>query len=316
VEGVNIELFGGKPFIVKGDRAGSEVVEVDGMSPELKMETLRLYLRACSSERAYRREAARSLLAGKEPGNVEVKLRLSDGRTETVTWKRTAARWHGPLFGDLPLFLTKQRYVNFGRYPSGVGYIQIESFNVRKEVDDEFERALDSLRDTSALIVDIRNNLGGFGHPKIEGRFFRKRTRVGFSYVKNGARHTDFDRREVEIGPSGKWQYTRPVALLINDVTGSASDLFTTEVRAAPQVTVIGTTTHGNLSGVAAYAVLPCGLVVRISNGYISNAKDQPIEGNGNAPDMVIEPTIDDVLHHRDPVLDGAIQLLSKSAAK
>jgi C-terminal processing protease CtpA/Prc len=63
---------------------------------------------------------------------------------------------------------------------------------------------------------------------------------------------------------------------------------------------------------VATFAVLPCGLVVRISNGYISDARDRPIEGNGNIPDVTVEPTIDDFLNRRDPVLDRAVDLLMK----
>ena len=73
---------------------------------------------------------------------------------------------------------------------------------------------------------------------------------------------------------------------------------------------MIGSTTHGNLSGVAAFAVLPCGLVARISNGYICDAQDRAIEGRGNEPDVSISPTITDVLNGKDPVLDKAVELL------
>lgn len=114
------------------------------------------------------------------------------------------------------------------------------------------------------------------------------------------------------LGPNGKWQNTQPVALLVNDLTGSAADLFATELRAATQVITLGNTTHGNLSGVATYAVLPCGLVVRISNGYIADAKDRPIEMYGNVPDIVIAPTLQDYLSGRDIVLERAVEGLTK----
>jgi C-terminal processing protease CtpA/Prc len=47
------------------------------------------------------------------------------------------------------------------------------------------------------------------------------------------------------LGPSGPWQYTRPIALLVNDVTGSAADLFACELRSAGRVLTVGSTTHG-----------------------------------------------------------------------
>lgn len=310
--GVAIEGFQGKPFVISGEKAGWEVLSINGLPPAQKVEALKPYLHACSSERAFARTAYRFLLAGNDGETANVDLRAPDGHRETVAWKRTAGHGHRPPELGLPAFVTKQRYVNFGRYPSGLGYVQIETFNGREEIDQEFDRALEALRDTSGLILDIRNNAGGFGHPQIAGRFFKKRTRAGFSYTKNGSRHTDFERREIFVNPSGKWQYTRPVALLVNDDTGSASDLFATELRAARQVITIGATTHGNLSGIATYAVLPCGLVVRISNGYITDAHGRPIEMYGNVPDIVIEPAPQDYLSGKDPVLDRAVEVLGK----
>ena len=312
VPGVTIETFGGRPFIISGDKPGSEVVSVNGLSPAQRIEALRPYLRACSSVRAFERMANRFLLAGNDGESVNVKLRAEDGRTETVEWNRTAGRGHRPAPLKLPAFVTKQRYVNFGRDPSGLGYIQIETFNGREAIDQEFDHALEALRDTPGLILDIRNNAGGFGHPQIAGRFFRKPTRVAFSYIRNGARHDDFTRRDIVVEPAGKWQYMKPVALLVNEDTGSAADLFVTELRAAAQVFAVGTTTHGNLSGVATYAVLSCGLVVRISNGYITDAKDHPTELYGNVPDTVVAPSAQDYLSGRDPVLERAVEALTK----
>jgi C-terminal processing protease CtpA/Prc len=52
--------------------------------------------------------------------------------------------------------------------------------------------------------------------------------------------------------------------------------------------------------------------VVRISNGYISDARDRPIEGNGNIPDVTVAPTIQDFLNGRDPVLERAVGILMK----
>src|SRR5262249_34011478 len=202
-------------------------------------------------------------------------------------------------------YLTRQRFVHFGLHPSGLGYIKIESFNGREEITQEFDRALEALREAPALILDIRDNPGGFGHSEAAGRFVQERVRVGLG-------HTDFARREEYLAPSGTWQYTRPVALLVNDVTGSASDLFANELRSAGRVITLGTTTHGNLSGVAVFAVLPCGLVVRISNGYITDAKDRPIEVNGNTPDIAIDLDIQDYLSGRDPVLERALEAVLK----
>jgi carboxyl-terminal processing protease len=237
-------------------------------------------------------------------------MRSPDGQIETESATRSG-RKRGVPAQSAPSYLTRQSFVHFGLHPSGAGYIKIESFNGREEITREFEHALEALRDAPGLILDIRDNPGGFGHSDITGRFVQKRVRVGFSYVKNGPGHTDFAKQEEYLAPSGSWQYTRPVILLVNDVTGSASDLFTNELRSAGRVTTIGITTHGNLSGVALYAVLPCGLVARISNGYITDATDRPIEVNGNTPDILIDVDIRDYLSRRDPAMERAVEVLN-----
>src|SRR5262249_46323164 len=147
-------------------------LSVDGMTPAEKMESLRPYLRACSSERAYQRHAGRVLLSGKENAPVSVKLRSPEDHMETLSLKRGAGRSRPPSRA-VAIDLTRQRFVHFGRLPSGIGYIQIESFNGRQEIVREFDRALGALRETPGLVLDIRDNPGGFGQREISGRFFK-----------------------------------------------------------------------------------------------------------------------------------------------
>lgn len=94
VSDVAIETFQGRPFVITGERAGWELLSVNGLLPEQKMEGLRPYLHASSSERAFERAANRSLLAGNDGEAVKVSLRAPDGHSETVTWKRTAGHGH------------------------------------------------------------------------------------------------------------------------------------------------------------------------------------------------------------------------------
>jgi len=180
------------------------------------------------------------------------------------------------------------------------------------EIADEFDRALERLKDTSALIIDVRENPGGFGtaQARIVGRFITHRTKVHISYTKSGPGHKDFKKHEYYFGPAGDWQYTKPIALLMNAITGSACDLFACRMISTGRAVTVGTTTHGNLTGRCVYIVLPCNLVVRVSNGYICDASGRIIEGNGNVPQIHFEPTIDDIVSGTDSVLKRAVQTL------
>jgi carboxyl-terminal processing protease len=193
-----------------------------------------------------------------------------------------------------------------------LGYIRITSFEAHEEVAPEFDQALEALRAAPGLILDIRDNPGGFNQDHIVGRLLQRPALCSISFIKNGARHGDLKRHEDILEPTGPWQYGGPIALLVNEGTGSAADLFACELRSAKRVVTVGSTTHGNLSGVAAYAVLPCGLIVRISNGYMCDATGKPIEGVGNEPDVPVSPSIGDFLAGRDPVLERAAALLGE----
>jgi C-terminal processing protease CtpA/Prc len=82
------------------------------------------------------------------------------------------------------------------------------------------------------------------------------------------------------------------------------------------KVLTIGSPTHGNLSGEEVYAVLPCGLVMRISNAYICDAKGRIIERNGNIPDIYAESSIQDIIAGRDAVLERAALELDRLCGK
>jgi C-terminal processing protease CtpA/Prc len=312
VQDMPVDLFGGNPYIVAGPHAGSQVLSVDGMTIEAKIEALRPLLHACSTEHAFRRQAARRLLAGKAGTIAVIALRQADGAPHTVSAARTpgpSLRPRGPAF-EFPV--TRQKYVHFGVHPSGMAYVWIESFNTQDPViGAEFDRALEHFHDNAGLILDIRDNLGGFGHTEIVGRLLLHKAVVAVDFIKNGPGHNALARHETTLGPQGRWTYRKPIALLVNEGTVGASDLFACELRSARRVITVGTTTHGDLSGVATFAVLPCGLVVRISNGYVCDAKGKPIEGNGNPPDVLVEPTIEDFLKGHDPVIEKAVSVLA-----
>jgi carboxyl-terminal processing protease len=315
---VAVHLFGGKPYLTSGEEAGAEILDVDGLSIADRWERLRPYLRGYSSERAYRAGAAGYLLSGDRGSTASVRLRLGDGRIRTAGWQRDTSLRPRPLERASHIPLTRQRFVHFGRHASGVGYIWIASFNGREEIADEFDRALASVKDAPGIVIDVRDNQGGFGNApmRIVGRFASKTFLASIGHIKGGFGHSELLSHPANLSPTGQWQYKGPVALLTNVQTGSATDLFTVWLKNAAPVVQVGSTTHGNLSGTGQYVVLPCGLAARISNGYVADPEDRPIEVNGNVPDVPVEPAVADYLAKRDPVLERAIELILRGRQK
>ena len=321
--GLQLDLIEGKPIVVgvrEGSEAaqrdikvGTELLGIDGMSPEAMMERVRPLLHGFSSERAFRREACRELLFGEKNSGVAVTLRDPGGLVRTLELKRAFEPGQASALYPGPSNLARQHFVHYGHLASGIGYIKIDSFLEKEPIDNEFDRALAELREAPGLVLDLRDNRGGYGHDRIVGRFLQKPSLCAIGYVITGAGSNSANLRRYDstLPPTGPWQYQGPVALLVNDVTGSASDLLACWLRSAKRVTTIGSTTHGILSGTAVFAVLPCGLVARISNGYVCDASGEPIEGNGNIPDIKVEPTLESFLAGRDPALECAVSNLT-----
>lgn len=319
-----IEPFGDRAYVTsvparsepqqKGVEIGSEILAVDGAAVADRLKQIETQLKNLSSQRAFKREAFASLLAGDRGTEVKVKLRSPKGNVYEVVLPRTVARMLAPA-PSYAFQVQKHRFVHHGTHPSGFGYVRILSFDGREEIADEFDKALEGLRETPGLVVDIRDNPGGFGNaqPRMVGRFIRQRTLVAVAFQASEPAPAELVRRETYFAPTGPWQYLKPVVLLVNENTGSAADLFACYLRSTGRVVTVGMTTHGNLSGTGAHVVLPCNLVVRISNGYVCDARGTPIEGRGNEPDVAVEPTISDFLNGQDVILEKAVSLLEKT---
>ncbi len=301
-----------------GVKPGWVIAAVDNSTVDDRIEQLRPLLPVSSSERHFQEFACRHLLCGPQGSQLTVSF-LPPGKETSVQVELVRDQPVMEPYLEVGFPLKKGEYVWSGCHPCGYGYIRIVSFMGKEKVADEFDVALETLKDTDALILDIRNNTGGFGQGQrhIVGRFLDSRKTVGFSYVKNRPGRGGFSRRKASMLPTGDWQYTKPIALLTNVITGSASDLFARDLIGTGRPVTVGTTTHGNSTGTCVYAALPCGLVVRISSGYTTDIKGRIVEVNGNVPEIHAELTLEDVINGTDSVVERAVEALagaSKSA--
>lgn len=187
-----------------------------------------------------------------------------------------------------------------------IGYIRYESFESEFS-DDEFDLILNRYKNTKGLILDLRANGGGsiFNIPKILCRFTDKKTLIGYSITRNGPKHNDFSNREnFFITPYSGLKYLKPIVVLIDRGSYSATTSFALATKAFSNITLLGDTTGGG-GGLPNGGQLPNGWTYRFS---ISQLLD--LNGNNYAEVGVpadIQATFDWNDLTKDEIIERAI---------
>lgn len=128
-----------------------------------------------------------------------------------------------------------------------VGYIRYQSFSSGFS-DSQMDLVLSRFKNTKGIILDLRQNGGGsiLNVPKILARFTESKTLAGYTITRNGPEHNDFGKREdFYITPSDRVRYTKPVIVLIDRGSYSATTFFAVATKAFPNITLMGDTTGG-----------------------------------------------------------------------
>lgn len=197
--------------------------------------------------------------------------------------------------------------------PDNIGYVYYGSFEGGVS-ESGLDDMLSYLAICNGLIFDIRDNGGGMLNysEKIASRFTNEKVRVGYMIHKTGPNHDDFSSPQaIDLKPSNRLRWQRPVVLLTNRHVFSAANDFTNQMKTLPLVTVLGDRTGGG-AGLPFTSELPNGWLVRFSASPYFNAKMNTIEF-GIEPDIKVSLSINDCLSGHDTLIDEAVkQLLNK----
>ena len=164
-------------------------------------------------------------------------------------------------------------------------------------VSRQFDEAMDRLRDTSGIVIDLRGNPGGvltmvMG---LSGHFVSEAANLGTITTRDSALNLIANPRLV--GASGRpvIPFAGPVAILVDDGSYSASEIFSGGMQAIGRARIFGTQTSGGALP-AVLERLPGGDVLQYAIGDFVTATGQRIEGRGVVPDQVVTPAREDLL--------------------
>ena len=271
-------LEGGREFVGIGVHINQETLEIQMVYPDsgaaeagIKPRDVIYAVDGVTLEEASAEELV-SMIAGEVDSTVKVTVRRGDELIDfTVTRK-----------------IISERTVLYDIDQDKVGYIQITQF--LQNTPAEFKEAVDycEANGAVALIIDMRYNPGGlltsvvdvidYLAPDSESR------RIG-SYTQSGLENVYYtkDGHSVDL----------PIAVLCNEGTASAGELFTAAMRdygeeGVLDTVIVGTTTYGKGVAQNSYSLYDMsGITYTI--GYFNPPSDVNFDGIGVIPEYEVE---------------------------
>ncbi len=186
----------------------------------------------------------------------------------------------------------------------GIFVIKISSFN--QDTLGSFNKAVRELlvRDPKGLIVDLRNNPGGYLTTAIEitSEWVNNNT-VVIEKTSDGK-----EEKHQSVGIARLKDY--PTVVLVNIGSASASEIVAGALKDYEIATIVGGKTFGKGS-VQGFESFRDGSAVKITVAKWLTPNGNSINDEGITPDEEVEYTIEDFKAGRDPQMDKAVEILN-----
>lgn len=185
--------------------------------------------------------------------------------------------------------------LEWGSLNNNVGYISIYSFDgfapkgfTRKQQIDSLnyhmKYIINSLKDKEAIIIDISFNFGGYDATSLTiASYFTDKPKIAYtSQVYNNG--VFYDESKVYIQPDDEIIFTKPIYILMTDISRSQAEVFAMTMKANSNVKLVGTNTLGILSGMLGKSI--SSFYCTLSNQRLSLPNGKYYEASGVEPDI------------------------------
>jgi carboxyl-terminal processing protease len=290
-----------------GLRAGAVIETINSVPTAQALKTMLGRARQQSTPWTTQRVAVQRLLDPIENEKVTISATRSDGSMIEATLK--------------PRRIVSPPTASHRVLPSGFGYVRFSGFS--ESLRSRVLEGVEALKDTPGMILDLRGNGGGSG--AFASALVSSFMQTASTPVKIRTRD-DVPVRVLGInvaGPAftgfnakGAAAYTKPIVVLLDAGSASASELTAAALREMGNATIVGQTSCGCLLGFMGYLKLPGGAELAYSEVGFASQSGKRIEGEGVVPDIDVPITLDRIRSGRDFALEEAQRVLAEKTRK
>lgn len=181
---------------------------------------------------------------------------------------------------------------------------------------DAFNNKMMELRKNGVtnFVIDLRNNTGGELQTAVSMIDFM----VGEGLI---VEIKDKNGEVTEQYYSDRFRFTSNIVIVVNELSASASELFTQSMRDYDRAKIVGTQTYGKGTVLTVMPLSNGGAVV-FSTGLYTTKSGTFLEGNGIIPDYIVELTEYEQAHlyelgiENDPQIQKALEVLEENKKK
>jgi carboxyl-terminal processing protease len=252
-------------------------------------------------------------LRGPSGSTVSVTFQDGNEHIHDLTVERRTETGEPVTVGHLPTMFVRvesERRAIPGGLSAGV-----IRFNVwMTAVDREFQKAIDTHRNADGIVIDLRGNPGGLAAMLmgISGHFVKERKVLGTMKTRDSELRFPVNPRLVNAAGERVDPYAGPLAILVDGMSGSASECFTGGMQAIGRARVFGQVSMGQALP-ALFNKLPNGDVLIHAYGDFVAADGTRLEGRGVVPDVVVPLTRASLLQGKDETLEAALDWIART---
>jgi carboxyl-terminal processing protease len=306
-EAVVVRVSAGLPAARAGVRPGWRIRKIDGQELAPTLARIRKAVKKTPHMQAFQAYVVRSGLRGKEGKKVAVTFLDGSGKERTLSIPR--ARPRGQLVRQAGIYPV---YVHFEsrKVDKDITYFYLSDFLDPLRVMPAFADTVRKNLKAPGFILDLRGNGGGMIAMGIGlGGWFvdQPDLSLGTAIYRTGRTPYTLNPREVT--------YQGPLAILVDELSGSMSEMLAAGLQGLKRARVFGKQTTGSALP-SRFLRLPNGDRLQYVIADYVSAGGKRVEGNGVQPDQVVPRDRRALLDGRDPTLEAAVKWIRSQRGK